>query len=91
MTPGQGSDGDGPIKVNTVNLSLARRAAGFSQRDLADRAGISTAHVSRILAGINGVTPQVMSRILAAFGNRITFEELRAMQEAPPGEPNGAS
>lgn len=91
---GNGPDtGTGYIKVNRANLDLARRAAGLSQRQLADRARISAGHISRILAGTSDVTPEVMDQLLAVFGNRITFGELRSTEEsqrAPSGSPDGA-
>lgn len=81
----------GSIKVNTVNLSLARRAAGLSQRQLADAAGLSPGHISRILNGESDVTPEAMLKLLAVFGDRITFAEFLAAesQRPPSGEPEG--
>lgn len=79
----------GSIKVNTVNLDLARRAAGLSQRQLADKAGLSPGHISRILSGESDVTPEAMQKLLAVFGNRITFAEFLATesQRPPSGKP----
>lgn len=74
----------GSIKVNTVNLDLARRAAGLSRRQLADEAGLSPGHISRILSGDSGVTPESMRQILAVFGDRITFAEFLAAESQRP-------
>jgi len=80
---------DGPIKVAAYRLDLARRAAGWSRRELAHRTGVSPGHMSRILRNKSGVSGDVMDGILRAFGNRLTFGELRATQQGPPDESDG--
>lgn len=80
----------GPIKISVRRLDFALRAAGMTQRDLATAACLSTGHISRIMKGTAGVSADAMGAILAAFGNRLTFDELREMQQAPSGKPDGA-
>lgn len=80
----------GPIKVDAAALDFARRAAGWTQRELADRAGVSTGHISRIIRGEGGIGVAGMAGILRAFGNRLSLDELCVMQQAPSDVSDGA-
>ena len=88
---GSGVPENGPILIAAERLDFARRAAGLTQRELAERAEVSPGHMSRILRGQSGVWPDTMARILLVFGNRITFGELCEKQEGPSGYPEGPS
>lgn len=82
----------GPIVVDWEQLDRFRRAAGWSQRELAERSGLSTGHISRILRGESGVSVKGMVKLLAAFDNRLTPGELLAdvdTQQPPSGRPGG--
>lgn len=81
----------GPIRVDTAKLDLAMRAADITQAELSRRTGISAGHLSRVLSGQGGVSADTMGAILAAFGDRLKFNELRVsdVQQAP-SEPDGA-
>lgn len=48
------------------------RAQGLNQKQLADRAGLGHASVSRLLAGANGMTTYTAAELAAAVGYEIT-------------------
>jgi transcriptional regulator with XRE-family HTH domain len=57
-------------------FAFVRKQEGYkSQRDLADKSGISNATISRIESGSNRVTPEVL-RDLADCFNHVTYEQL---------------
>jgi DNA-binding XRE family transcriptional regulator len=59
---------------NEVNLIQARRRAGLSQRQLATRAHVPQAEVSRIERGLGNPTWKTVTRLLAACGARLRIE-----------------
>lgn len=59
---------------NEVNLIQARRRAGLSQRQLAARAHVPQAEVSRIERGLGNPTWKTVTRLLAACGARLRIE-----------------
>jgi DNA-binding XRE family transcriptional regulator len=59
---------------NEVNLIQARKRAGLSQRQLAARARVEQAEVSRIERGLGNPTWKTVSRLLAACGARLRIE-----------------
>jgi transcriptional regulator with XRE-family HTH domain len=59
---------------NEVSLFQARRRAGLSQRQLAARAHVEQAEVSRIERGLGNPTWKTVSRLLAACGARVRIE-----------------
>jgi transcriptional regulator with XRE-family HTH domain len=56
-----------------------RRAAGYTQAQLAERAGVQTAHISRIETGKRGVSIEVISTIAQALD--VELHELFRLQE----------
>lgn len=62
----------------------ARRRHGFDQRKLARRAGTSQTHVSRIERAEISPTVDMLSRLLAAMGERL---EVVAVAAPAPGQP----
>jgi DNA-binding XRE family transcriptional regulator len=59
---------------NEVNLIQARKRAGLSQRQLAARAHVPQAEVSRIERGLGNPTWKTVTRLLAACGARLRIE-----------------
>jgi transcriptional regulator with XRE-family HTH domain len=78
----------GAMPLNATNIGLARRGAGWSLNQLAERAGMSSSHLSRSLAGDNWVSPDIIRKLRAAFGNRIEWEEMIDWDQVP-AEPVG--
>lgn len=66
----------GPIRLDGDQVRFALRVAGWSQAEFARKIGISTAHLSRVLNGQNGVSPEVMNEILEVFGGRVTWADI---------------
>jgi len=62
-------------------LRYARRRAGLTQRQLAERVGVPQATVGRIEAGL--MTPRVdtLDRLLRASGQGLALEEVRGDDE----------
>ena len=56
-----------PLIDTAIRLKLIRDAAGFSQRELAKRAGVTNSSISMIEQGQVSPSIQSLSRILAAF------------------------
>ncbi|MGO9458300.1 MAG: helix-turn-helix domain-containing protein [Acidimicrobiales bacterium] len=54
-------------------LLLARQQAGLSQRDLADRAGVSQSEIARIELGKREPSIPTIQRILAGAGLEVRF------------------
>ena len=52
-------------------LTLARRRSGFSQRELARRAGVAQPAISRIERGVVSPTVDTLERLLAACGSEL--------------------
>jgi transcriptional regulator with XRE-family HTH domain len=77
---------EGPIRLRGDRLDGFRRAAGWSQAELARRAGISEGHISRLLNGQGGVTLETLALLLDAFGNRVYVREIA---ETKPGSAAG--
>jgi transcriptional regulator with XRE-family HTH domain len=77
---------EGPIRLRGDQLDLARRSAGWSQAELARRAGISEGHISRVINGHGGVTLETLALLLDAFGNRL---HIREIAETKPGSAAG--
>jgi transcriptional regulator with XRE-family HTH domain len=67
--------GSGLIKINRPNLSLAHRAAGWSQNQLAARAGISAGYLSHVLRGEKDVSIEVFTALLDAFPPAVTWRD----------------
>ena len=76
------------MPLNATNIHLARRGAGWSLNQLAERAGMSSSHLSRALAGDNWVSPDIIRKLRGAFGNRIEWEEMIDWTQVP-AEPVG--
>ena len=53
---------------------LRLAAGGLSQREIADRAGISQSHLSRVMHGRTAPTLELMIRLCAAVGHRYSFK-----------------
>lgn len=58
-------------------LREARQRAGITQRELADRVGVSQAAVSRLERGDRSLTVEALERLLLVMGEQL---ELRATQ-----------
>lgn len=71
--------------MDTTHLLLvqARRAAGLSQGELAERAGTSRPTLSAYEHGRKAPTVDTMSRLLAAAGARIELAPLISWQRVP--------
>lgn len=54
----------------------ARRAAGWSQRDLAERTGVPQPVIARLEAGDNDPKLSTLSRLSHALGLQLTWERL---------------
>jgi transcriptional regulator with XRE-family HTH domain len=67
--------GSGPIRINGPNLSLARRAAGWSQNQLAAKVGVSAGHLSKVIRGEARVSMEVFTALLDAFPPEITWRD----------------
>lgn len=64
-------------------LGDARRRAGISQRELAERAGTSQATVSAYETGRKAPSVETLSRLLAAMGSRLAVEPAAGAPVAP--------
>lgn len=71
------------MPLNATNIHLARRGAGWSLNQLAERAGVSSSHLSRSLRGEDWVSPDIVRKLRAAFGNRIEWEEMIDWTQVP--------
>jgi transcriptional regulator with XRE-family HTH domain len=58
-------------------LRLARRRAGLTQRELAERAGVSQPAIARLESGNASPRAATVEKILAACGFRLTLEPRR--------------
>jgi transcriptional regulator with XRE-family HTH domain len=69
MNPGELADTNGctSLQDTAVRLKLIRDAFGFSQRELAKRAGVTNSSISMIEQGQVSPSIQSLTRILAAF------------------------
>lgn len=56
-------------------VRYARRRAGFTQRELASRAGVPQPSVARIESGHVSPRAETVDRLLAACGVRLALEE----------------
>ena len=61
------------VPVEPRKIILARESRGLTQGELADRLGISQAKVSRIEAGMLGVTSEGLTKVADALGYRRSF------------------
>jgi transcriptional regulator with XRE-family HTH domain len=64
-------------------LSQARRRAGITQRELADRAGTSQATVSAYESGRKVPSVDTLGRLLATMGARLAVEDAAGAPVAP--------
>lgn len=74
-----------PLDLYTTwgeNLRSHRASAGLSQRQLADQAGTTGAHVSNIERGLTSVSDGLRMRLAAALGT--TAAELFPYPDAVP-------
>ena len=67
--------GRGSVRIDGVRLRRLRENAGLLLKELADRAGISDSHLSKIEVGDGGCSPHVAATLAAAL--RVTVEQLR--------------
>lgn len=65
------TDINSSVMDTAVRLKLVREAFGFSQRELAKRAGVTNSSISMIEQGQVSPSVQSLSRILAAFPIRL--------------------
>lgn len=64
------------------NLRVARKSAGFSQEELAHRAGLDRTYISALERAIYSATIDVVDRIATALGM-----EAAALLERPQNQP----
>jgi transcriptional regulator with XRE-family HTH domain len=62
-------------------LRYARRGAGLTQRQLAERAGMPQATVGRIEAGLTTPRVDTLEKLLRAVGQSLALEEARGADE----------
>jgi transcriptional regulator with XRE-family HTH domain len=74
--------GSGPIRILGPHLSLARRAAGWSQNQLAAKVGVTAGHLSKVIHGEARVSMEVFTALLDAFPPEITWRDFYT----PPGD-----
>lgn len=55
-------------QIVALNVRLARQAAGISQEELAERAGIDLSYGSRIERGMANPSVEVLAKLGAALG-----------------------
>lgn len=64
------------ITLDADRLKFAIKVLGWSQAEFARRIRVSEAHVSRVLSGLNGVSADVLGRILSAFPGRLEYHDV---------------
>lgn len=62
-------------------IQEARKAAGMTQTELANAAGVSQPYIVDLERGARGAKPETWERIASALG--VTVEELREVYTAP--------
>ena len=62
-----------PPTTASAFLQLARLEAGLSQRELADRAGVSQSEIARIESGKREPSIPTLQKILAGAGRELRF------------------
>ena len=69
--------------LDPERLRNARIDAGIEQKELAERAGASTTHISRLELGQGGVSPEMLSRLAVALN--------RSIDDLKPAQPETAA
>jgi transcriptional regulator with XRE-family HTH domain len=75
--PGDEAEGNDPVSREMRisfgrGLRAARRAAGLTQTQFAERVGISQSYVSAVERGVRNLTLEVMAGLAAALGYKVT-------------------
>jgi transcriptional regulator with XRE-family HTH domain len=63
-----------PATAASAFLRLARLEAGLSQRELAERAGVTQSEIARIESGKREPSIPILQKILAGAGQELRFE-----------------
>jgi transcriptional regulator with XRE-family HTH domain len=63
-----------PATTASTFLQLARLEAGLSQRELAERAGVTQSEIARIESGKREPSIPTLQKILAGAGQELRFE-----------------
>ncbi len=66
-------------------LNQARRAAGFSQRELSRRTGVPQSAIARIEGGLQMPRADTLERLLKACGFELRLGPVRAEVSMSPG------
>jgi transcriptional regulator with XRE-family HTH domain len=73
-----------------VAISEARRLCGWTQQDVADRAGVSQAYIAKLESGEANPTIGQLGSIFACLGLRVTVSSMPLTQDAADSRPSAA-
>lgn len=71
-------------KANGPAITAWRETRGMTSKDLATRAEISQAHLSRLQSGVNDASEEVLARLARALGVQVAvISDVRRAEQSP--------